>query len=121
LTCLVTSRQRLGLSGEQEFALLPLPTPRSGVQDRRGQPALDSAGHEGLNAEQLNALLQYPSVQLFVDRARAVRPGFQLDEKNAAVIAALCDRLEGLPLGLELAAAWVRTLTPAQILERLSQ
>jgi predicted ATPase len=65
--------------------------------------------------------MENASVALFVDRARAVRPGFQLDEKNAAAVAALCDRLEGLPLALELAAAWVRTLTPAQILERLSQ
>jgi predicted ATPase/DNA-binding SARP family transcriptional activator len=88
-TCLVTSRQHLDLDGEQEFAVLPLPTPAS--------------------------------VDLFVDRARAVRPGFQLNETNAMAVAALCDRLEGLPLALELAAAWVRTLTPAQILQRLSQ
>src|SRR5262249_29956107 len=89
LTCLVTSRQHLDLDGEQEFAVLPLPTPAS--------------------------------VDLFVDRARAARPGFHLNETNATAVAALCDRLEGLPLALELAAAWVRTLTPAQILERLSQ
>jgi non-specific serine/threonine protein kinase len=127
LVCLTTSRQRLGIAGEQEFALLPLPTPRSGVQafrrsgvqGRQRQPDSDSVGPERLNAERLNALLRFPSIQLFVDRARAVRSDFALTEGNGAAVAALCDRLEGLPLAIELAAARVGVLAPEEMLAQL--
>jgi non-specific serine/threonine protein kinase len=101
LSCLVTSRQVLGLSGEQELALLPLPTPR--------------------RSEALERLQEYASVQLFVDRARAARAEFALAEANAAVVAELCDRLEGLPLALELAATRVAVLSPQQMLAQLEQ
>jgi predicted ATPase/DNA-binding SARP family transcriptional activator len=135
LSCLVTSRQHLDLVGEQEFAVLPLPTPhvRAGSarvpppppRSARGYPAgpRGDAGESALALPRptLPGIMENASVQLFVDRARAVRPGFQIGENNAAAVAALCDRLEGLPLALELAATWVRSLTPAQILERLSQ
>jgi predicted ATPase/DNA-binding SARP family transcriptional activator len=100
LTCLVTSRQLLGLTGEREFAVLPLATPGSG-----GTP------------EQLG---MYGSVQLFIDRAQAVRPDFQVTNHNAAAVAALCDRLEGIPLAIELAAARAQVMTPAQMLTQLS-
>jgi predicted ATPase/uncharacterized protein HemY len=66
-----------------------------------------------------DTLISYASVQLFVDRAQAARPGFRLTEANAAAIAALCDRLEGLPLALELAASRADVLTPEQMLSRL--
>jgi predicted ATPase/DNA-binding SARP family transcriptional activator/Tfp pilus assembly protein PilF len=121
LTCLVTSRQRLNLAGEQEFPVAPLPVPgvqgfrRSGVQDE---------GVQSLNAqtpERLDALSQCASVRLFVDRAQAVQPHFQITARNAGAVAALCRRLDGLPLALELAATRVGVLTPAQMLERLSQ
>jgi predicted ATPase/DNA-binding SARP family transcriptional activator len=101
LACLVTSRQRLGIGGEQEFALLPLPTPRRSDPPER--------------------LLEYASVQLFVDRARAVRPEFQVTPSNAAAVAELCDRLDGLPLALELAAARAQILSPAQMVAHLEQ
>lgn len=101
LTCLVTSRQRLSLAGEQEFVVLPLPTPRRSDSPER--------------------LLQYASVKLFVDRAQAVRADFQVTAANASAIAALCDRLEGLPLALELAAARALVLTPDQMLARLEE
>ena len=99
LTCLVTSRQRLDIGGERELALPPLPIP-----DSTGTP---------------ERLLALPSVALFVDRAQAHRPDFQVTRGNAAAVAALCRRLEGIPLALELTAAWAQMLTPAQMLERL--
>ncbi len=101
LTALVTSRRRLGLPGEREFPLSPLPLPEvAGDPERVGL------------AE---------SVRLFVDRAQAVRPDFQITRHNAAPIAELCRRLEGLPLALELAAARTQVLTPAQMLAQLEQ
>lgn len=100
LCCLVTSRQRLLLEAEREFPLEPLPVPG---------PAADAPEH----------LLQCASVQLFVDRAQAARPDFGLTARNARTVAELCARLEGLPLAIELAAAWSQTQTPAQMLARL--
>ncbi|MEO7718904.1 MAG: BTAD domain-containing putative transcriptional regulator [Capsulimonas sp.] len=101
LCCLITSRQRLLLDGEREFPLAPLPTPRTpGAPER---------------------LLEFPSIQLFVNRAQAARPDFQLSARNAAAVALLCDKLEGIPLAVELAAAWAQTLSPAQTLERLDR
>ncbi len=101
LICLVTSRQRLNLTGEHEYAVLPLPTPQStGTPER---------------------LLEFASVQLFVDRAKAARSEFALTRDNANAIAALCHHLEGVPLAIELAAAFAQVLTPAQILARANR
>jgi predicted ATPase len=96
LTIMTTSRQPVGVAGEQEIPLGPL-----------------SDGREG-NRETPDA------VRLFVDRARLVRPAFVLTSENQAVIYQLGALLEGVPLALELAAAWLRVLTPAQIADRLS-
>jgi predicted ATPase len=101
LTCLVTSRQGLALSGEREFVVHPLPTP--------------------YHVESLEQLAGCASVQLFVDRAQAVRPDFQVTVANATAVAELCRRLEGLPLALELAAARSAVLTPAQLLTQLTR
>ena len=101
LTCLITSRQRLRIEAEQEFPLLPLPVP-----EHPGTP---------------ERLLEFSSVQLFVARARAARPDFQLTARNAASVAALCAKLEGIPLAIELAAAWAEALTPAQMLARMEK
>ncbi len=99
LYCLVTSRQLLQIEGEREFALAPLPVPtHAGTPER---------------------LLEFPGVQMFVDRARMARADFPFNGRNAAAVSALCLRLEGIPLALELAAAWSQTLTPAQMLVRL--
>ncbi len=95
LTCLVTSRQRLNLSGERELPLAPLPTPQ-------GTPSLET-------------LSANASVQLFVDRAQAARPNFQLTGGNAPDVADLCTRLEGIPLAIELAAATASVLAPRQM------
>src|SRR5206468_341381 len=65
-------------------------------------------------------LLESPAVRLFVDRARVAKPGFRLTDDNAAAVVAICTRLDGLPLALELAAARSDRFTPAQMLGRLS-
>ena len=100
LHCLVTSRRRLGLIGEAEFFLEPLPTP-----DAR----LD-----------LEATSSCESVQLFIDRSQSVRPSFQITNANSPTIAEICRRLEGIPLAIELAAAKSQVLTQTQILDGLA-
>jgi predicted ATPase/DNA-binding XRE family transcriptional regulator len=102
-TFLVTSRARLALSGEVEVAVLPLAVPSRDQGD------------------ELAALAESPAVRLFVERAQAVQPGFALSDGNAAAIAEICRRLDGLPLAIELAAARANLLTPALLLERLQQ
>ncbi len=101
LTLFVTSRQRLNVGGEREFPVLPLPIPT-----------------KPLTPEEL---MRLSSVQLFVDRAQAVLPDFQVTKRNAPTVAALCERLEGIPLAIELVAAWAGTLTVGQMLSRLSR
>lgn len=101
LTLLVTSRGALRLRGEQEFPVAPLPLP----------PEEESAA--------LSALQANPAVALFVARAQAVDPAFVLTSQNAAVIAQVCTRLDGLPLAIELAAARIRLLPPEALLQQL--
>jgi len=100
LHCLVTSRQRLNIEGEHERMILPLAVPE-----------------EGADLERLGST---PSVELFLDRARQARAGFHLGAQNAQTISALCRKLEGIPLAIELTAAWAFTLSPDQMLERLT-
>jgi predicted ATPase/class 3 adenylate cyclase len=95
----VTSRIRLGLLGEQEFPVPPLGLP----EDR----------------SDLQALAKNEAVALFRERARAVLPSFEIDEENAGAVADICARVDGLPLAIELAAAQVRLLSPAELLARL--
>lgn len=99
LRILVTSQQRLNIAVEEEFVVSPLPSPSGD--------------------EELERLIQNPSVQLFVDRAQAVRTDFQITVANAGDIALLCKRLDGIPLALELAAARAQVLSPAQMLANL--
>src|SRR5262249_33949107 len=124
---LATSRQPLGLPGEQELPLAPLPVPVdgswSGTREAGGidGPARTDVSDPSTINPQLSALALCASVRLFVDRAQAVKPDFQLTRGNAATVAQLCQRLEGLPLAIELAAARATVLTPSQMLARLSQ
>src|SRR5256884_2811000 len=99
---LVTSRAVLHVEGEYEFSVPPLSLP-----DPHHLP-----GHE--------ELAQYAAVALFVQRAQMVKPQLVLSEDNAAAIAQICIRLDGLPLSLELAAARSRLLPPQALLERLN-
>jgi predicted ATPase len=99
---LATSRTVLGLRAEREYPVPPLPPP--------ADPATAS----------LAGIAASPAVALFVDRARAVRPGFALTPGNAAAVAEICRRLEGLPLAIELAAARTRLLDPGALLTRLA-
>jgi predicted ATPase len=101
VTILATSRTALGLRAEREYPVPPLPPPAAGTVSRE-------------------ELASSPAVALFVDRAGAVRPGFALTEGNAAAVAEICRRLEGLPLAIELAAARTRLLDPPALLDRLA-
>jgi predicted ATPase/class 3 adenylate cyclase len=103
LRILATSREALAVAGEQTYRIPAL-----------ALPALDAK----LDAE---TLWKSEAVQLFVDRTRLVRPEFRIDERNAAVIASLCRRLDGIPLAIELAAARMRSLTVHEIDARLTR
>jgi predicted ATPase len=100
---LITSRTVLGLRAEREYPVQPLPLPPDSTAD---VPVAELASS--------------PAVALFVDRARAVRPDFALTDRNAAPVAQIGRRLEGLPLAIELAAARTRLLDPAALLDRLT-
>jgi predicted ATPase/DNA-binding SARP family transcriptional activator len=96
---LATSRERLGIDGETQWEVLPLPLPAA----------------EG----SLEELAATPAVQLLVDRIRAVDPAFALDENNAGAVSRVCTALDGMPLAIELAAARVRMLSVHEVADRL--
>lgn len=99
LCILVTSQHRIGIDGEHELPITPLDLP-----DRQATP---------------EALLRTASAQLFADRAQMVQPRFEITPHNSHAVARICERLEGVPLAIELCAAWAKTLTPAQMLAKL--
>ncbi|HKP53638.1 MAG TPA: tetratricopeptide repeat protein [Chloroflexia bacterium] len=98
---LVTSITRLRLRGEREYTLLPLALP-----DIAHLPPVEQ-------------LLEYEAIRLFVARARDAKPDFTLTGANAAAVAEICARLDGLPLAIELAASRIKTLPPGVMLRRL--
>ena len=102
LRILITSRQALGITGEQTLPVPPLPLP---VSD-----------YPGMSIE---ALMQCDALQLFTERARAVLPTFAVTEDNRDVVLRICRRLDGLPLAIELAAIRLRALSVEQLLDRL--
>jgi len=101
LHLVVTSRIGLRLRGEHRLVVRPLPMPVEG----ESSPA---------------ALARNASVALFVQRAQATSAEFELTSDNAGVVAAICRRLDGLPLALEMAAPWIRLLPPEALLDRLT-
>jgi len=102
LKILVTSRAALHVYGEHEF-----PVPALAVPDLRCMPPVE-------------VLSQYPAVALFVQRAVAAKPDFELNRQNAPAVTEICTRLDGLPLAIELAAARVKVLSPSSMLTRLA-
>jgi predicted ATPase len=102
LKIMVTSRAALHVYGEHEFPVPPLALP-----DSRSLPSLQ-------------VLLQCPAVALFLQRAVAAKPDFELNRENAPAVAEICARLDGLPLAIELAAARVKVLSPSSMLTRLA-
>jgi len=98
LRILATSRAPLRVSGEREYAVGPLALARSAA-----------------------TLGRSPAVRLFIERVRDVQPGFRLTSANSATVAAICQRLDALPLALELAAPWLKVLTAEDLLDRLGR
>jgi len=102
LRVLVTSRAPLRVRGEREYTVGPL--------------ALDADSDATSPAD----FARSPAVRLFVERVRDVQPGFRLTSANGTTVTAICRRLDGLPLALELAAPWIKVLTPEDLLRRLT-
>ncbi|MGA8762856.1 MAG: protein kinase, partial [Candidatus Sulfotelmatobacter sp.] len=102
LKIMVTSRSALHVYGEHEFPVPPLALP-----DTRSMPSV-------------KVLSQCPAIALFVQRAVAAKPDFELNRENASAVAEICARLDGLPLAIELAAARVKVLSPSSMLTRLT-
>jgi predicted ATPase/DNA-binding XRE family transcriptional regulator len=103
LRVLATSRMPLHVQGEQEFPLSPLAFPDATSLSSREE------------------VEQFAAVRLFVERARAIQPDFAMSAANARAIAAICQRVDGLPLAIELAAARVRVLPPMALVARLEK
>jgi predicted ATPase/class 3 adenylate cyclase len=100
---LATSRFALRLTMEREYPVAPLRT-----------PDVQTAGTAAV-------LRNYPSVELFAQRAAAVKPGFGLDDESTVAVAEICQRLDGLPLAIELAAARIKLFSPRALLARLDR
>jgi predicted ATPase/DNA-binding CsgD family transcriptional regulator len=101
LRVLVTSRETLRLPGEEVYVVAPLPVPDPEQTQAAG------------------AFVRYPGLVLFAERAAAVWPGFAVTAENAALVARICHRLDGIPLAIELAAARMRVLSAEQVASRL--
>lgn len=102
LKMLVTSREALHVRGEHIFTVPPLRMPGPGPKQAT-----------------LEQLSQFGAVQLFIERAQAIKPDFMVTNENAPAVAEICWRLDGLPLAIELAAARIRLFSPQALLERL--
>jgi len=105
---LVTSREALRISGEHEHTLTPLNIPQHTISNPVESTEFESLAHSA-------------AIQLFAQRAQAIQPDFKLTSENISIIAEVCERLDGLPLAIELAAARIRTLTPQAMLQQLDR
>lgn len=103
VSVLVTSREALGVDGEDTYDVRPLAMPRPTAD---GDPAW---------------LMDNDAIRLFAERAHSVKRGFSLSPDNAAVVAEICRRLDGIPLAIELAAARLKMMSPAEVLARLDE
>jgi non-specific serine/threonine protein kinase len=103
LKVLATSRAVLNVSGEHDYAVPPLTLP------------------DLSHPSELTNLKQNDAIALFLARARAAKAGFTLTDENSPAVVELCARLDGLPLAIELATAWIRVLTPGALLERFAR
>jgi predicted ATPase len=103
LQIVATSREALAVPGEFNYPVQPMSLP----------PTLRGASPRAAE------IMPYEAVQLFVTRSQAAFPDFVLTDQNAGAVAAICQRLDGIPLGIELAAAWMSTLAPQQLAEHL--
>jgi len=103
LRVIVTSRAPLHIAGEQEYPVPPLAVPRAGTWGS------------------INELGEHSAIKLFVERARAVRPDFDLTDENARYVAEICIAMDGLPLGIELAAARIKLFEPQALVRRLGK
>ncbi len=101
VSVIATSREALNVAGERTFQVPPLPIPSD-------------------NADQ-GSMVEYPSVELFLERAQATNPAFELTASNAAAVSQIVRRLDGIPLAIELAASRVKLLQPAEIASRLDE
>lgn len=108
LKVLVTSREMLHVSGEHTYAVPTLRLPM------RAETSV-------VSEQFLTEVSQYEAMRLFVDRAKAVQPSFEINSANAAAVTEICHRIDGLPLAIELAAARTRLLPPQKLLERLDK
>ena len=102
LKLLVTSREALHIRGERVFPVSPLALPNKDIKN-----------------QSIEEVIRFESIQLFMDRATAVRPEFKITSENAPVVANICSRLDGLPLAIELAAARISLFSPQDLLKRL--
>lgn len=109
LQILVTSRQSLALAAEHLVPVPPLPVP------------FGSAMAGPVTLSEVADYANFPSIQLFVDRCQAIRPDFQLTAHNARSVAAICARLEGIPLAIELAAGLSASFAPSQMVFHLQK
>jgi predicted ATPase/transcriptional regulator with XRE-family HTH domain len=112
---LVTSRAALHIRGEHEFAVPPLELPNADDEEDDGYTPPSSR-----SGSSLVDMGHYGAIALFVQRAQALMPTFVLTSTNVATVVAICRRLDGLPLAIELTAAWSKLLPPTTLLARLS-
>ncbi|WP_019631259.1 AfsR/SARP family transcriptional regulator [Actinomadura atramentaria] len=127
VSVLATSREPLGITGEALWPVGPLAVPPGPANPGANpgantDPGADVAADPSADADTsagAGAALAYPAVRLLAERAAAVAPGFAVTSANAADVRRICRALDGVPLAIELAAARLRALTPAQVADRL--